>query len=208
MASCKLACPTKICSDNRGVVHALNQGEFNCLLAPHKDEDIWILVWEVVNRLVDEKVWLKVTWVKAHTTDKQMERMSPENWQIAHGSGKADEFAGRGAELDGAEVAQVVAKGALERRRETCAAIRYAAEFHCKAGDLVDFEEGTENEGEALSGNACGKVQGTCFGLQWVHANCNSESDAESRRWRARYMRGHLLQRMVKVHYVRGLGLV
>ena len=34
----------------------------------------------------------------------------------------------------------MIAKGALERRREICAAIRNAAELHRKACDLVDFE--------------------------------------------------------------------
>ena len=60
--------------------------------------------------------------------------MSPESRQIAYANDEVDELA---------EFSVEIAKGALERRRETCATIRCAAEFQCKIGDRVDFEEGT-----------------------------------------------------------------
>ena len=43
------------------------------------------------------------------------------------------------------------------------------------------------------------------FKAHVLHAICNSEADAESRRC-GRYMGRHVLQIMVKVHNVRGLG--
>ena len=50
----------------------------------------------------------------------------------------------------------------------------------------------------------CGEVPGTCYGLQWVHAKCNSEADAKSW-WRGCFIGGHLLQTVVDGDKVRAL---
>ena len=53
----------------------------------------------------------------------------------------ADELAKTGAFEDGAEVAERIAKDALDTRKTVCAAIRYAPTFHDEVEELVDVDE-------------------------------------------------------------------
>ena len=94
-------------SDNRGVVQALNMGEDNCISATHRDADLWILVWDVRNDLVETGRWLKVTRIKPYTTGEERDLMTSENKHSACTGVKVDELAERGAEMDGAEFAEV-----------------------------------------------------------------------------------------------------
>ena len=93
-------------SDNRGLVQALNKGEDNCIAATHRD-DLWILVWDVRNDLVETGVWLKVTTIKPKTTGEEKDLMTSENRHSACAGVTVDELAERGAEMDGAKFAEV-----------------------------------------------------------------------------------------------------
>ena len=97
MALCKLSGRTAMYSDNRGVVQALNKG----------DADLWIVVWDVINHLVETGLWLKVTRIKPHTTGEEKDLMTSENRHSACAGDKVDELAKRGVEMDGAEFAEV-----------------------------------------------------------------------------------------------------
>ena len=54
--------------------------------------------------------------------------------------GQMNELTKTGAAEDGAEMAEQVAKGALNTRKKVYAAIRHAATFHDDVGELVDVE--------------------------------------------------------------------
>ena len=107
MALCKLSGRIAMYSDNRGVVQALNKGEDNCIAATHRDAVLWILVWDVIDDLVETGVWLKVTRIKPHTTGEEKDPTTSENRHSACTSVKMDELAKRGAEMDGSEFAKV-----------------------------------------------------------------------------------------------------
>ena len=47
---------------------ALNKDEANRIATSRKDADPSKLVREKFDQLIEEKLWLKVTWVKASTT--------------------------------------------------------------------------------------------------------------------------------------------
>ena len=53
---------------------------------------------------------------------------------------KADELVKTGATKDGAEVAERMAKDALDTRKKVYAAIRHTATFHEEVGELVHVE--------------------------------------------------------------------
>ena len=70
MALSELVRPAEIYSDNRGVVQALNKGEVECIIANHKDADLWIQVWDKVNDHNEQYLRLRVAWFNAHTSTK------------------------------------------------------------------------------------------------------------------------------------------
>ena len=47
------------------------KSEAKGIAACHKDADMWILVWNKIHGLSEKGIWLKVMWVKAHTTNKE-----------------------------------------------------------------------------------------------------------------------------------------
>ena len=59
--------PAEMHTEHRVVVMALNKGEVNRIAAGRKDADLSALVWKKFDSLVEEGLWLKVTWVKAYT---------------------------------------------------------------------------------------------------------------------------------------------
>ena len=50
---------------------------------------------------------------------------------VTEGNDKADELANAGAMLDEGKIAEVRAKTMQQEREEVCAALQYAASFHC-----------------------------------------------------------------------------
>ena len=92
-----LAGPSAVYLDNRGVVQPLTKGKVNCVAATHKHAKLFVLVRKRTTHLVENGLWLKVTWVKARTA-KENAHMSAENRQIYCANEEADELARSGAE--------------------------------------------------------------------------------------------------------------
>ena len=96
---------------------------------------------------------MRVIWTEAYTTLQEMTQMSCENRQVAWAKWKADELAKTEAIKDGAEVAERIAKDALNTRKKVSAAIRYAATFQDEVEELVDVErKSARNTKTSLSG--------------------------------------------------------
>ena len=64
-------------------------------------------MWDVIDDLVETGVCLKVTRIKPHTTGEEKDLMTSENRHSACAGVKVDELAEGGAEMDGAEFADV-----------------------------------------------------------------------------------------------------
>ena len=84
--------------------------------------------------------------MKVHPTLEEKANMSTENRQVAYANEKADELAKTGTIQDGADVAERIAKEALDTRNKVFAAFRYAATFHDRVEELVDVEEVSEED--------------------------------------------------------------
>ena len=112
--------PSKIFSDNRGVVQALHKGEVDCISAGHEDADLWVWVWSKVDECVDQDINIRVVRTTALTTFEEKAKMLPKNRQV---NVKTDEFPKTGAIKDGSEVAERIAEDALDTRKKVHAAI-------------------------------------------------------------------------------------
>ena len=54
----ELSVPAEIYSDKRGVVHALDKGEAECIGANHRDADPWMRVWERIHDHSEQAIGL------------------------------------------------------------------------------------------------------------------------------------------------------
>ena len=79
--------------------------------------------------------------LKAHRTKKDKKEMSHFENFVIEGNEKADELAKKGAMLDEGFVAEARAKTMEQEREEVCAALQYAASFHCLVEDWKDCDE-------------------------------------------------------------------
>ena len=75
-------------------------------------------------------IYIRVVCIEAHTGLEEDANMTPENRQVAWANGKVDELANTGAIQNDTEVAERMAKYALDTRKKVCAAIPYGATFH------------------------------------------------------------------------------
>ena len=72
-----MECGTGSTEDHEeGVIDGLWRGEAKCLGPKAKDADLWILIWEELNRMHQEGKELEVGHVKAHRTKKEKNNMS------------------------------------------------------------------------------------------------------------------------------------
>ena len=81
---------------------------------------------------------------KQHTTLEEKTKMTPEYRQVAWSNEKADELPKIGAIQDGAAVAELVGKEAMDTRTMVHAATRSAATFPEGVDELVEMEEISE----------------------------------------------------------------
>ena len=102
------------------------------------DADLWIKLWEELHLLVSEEMLVEVEDVKAHKERKDMSRFER---FVTDGNEKADELAKAGAMPDEGFMAETRAKAAPQGREEVCAALQYAASFHCLVKEWKDCEE-------------------------------------------------------------------
>ena len=85
---------------------------------------LWVVVWSKEDECVDEGDNTRVMWTEAHTTlEEEEDNMSPWNRRVAWANEQVDEVAKIGAINDGAEVAERIAKSALDTRKKVYAAI-------------------------------------------------------------------------------------
>ena len=99
------------------------------------DADLWMKIWEELRILVE------VEHVKVHRTKKDKKEMSHFENFVIEGNEKADELARKGAMLDEGFVAEARAKTMEQEREEVCAALQYAASFHCLVEEWKDGDE-------------------------------------------------------------------
>ena len=94
-----------------------------CTSANHKDTAVWMQVWRKIGDWTEAGVKLRVEWTKLHTTREEKANMTHENlavWAIEKAYGGATPF----AILDCTEMAEQVAKAALDTRNDVCAEIK------------------------------------------------------------------------------------
>ena len=125
-ASIKLCRTAEMFSDHRGVVPALNKGDVNCIRASHKDGISGFQSGEKLESLLMRT--LTCVWYR----------------QVA--CEHVDELATTDAVKDDAEMAEQVAKDALNTRTKVAAAIRHGATFDDEVGELVDVEYVSEED--------------------------------------------------------------
>ena len=106
-----------------------------------KDADLWMLIWEELHGVHQERILVDVEHVKARRSKKEMQQMSLLEKFTTEGKVKADELGKEGAMLDGGAVAQVRAITVQQERQEVYAALPYAASFHCLVEERKDCEE-------------------------------------------------------------------
>ena len=105
-------------------MRALNKGEAECISAGDEGAGLWVVVWSKEDECVDEGDNTRVMWTEAHTTlEEEEDNMSPWNRRVAWANEQVDEVAKIGAINDGAEVAERIAKSALDTRKKVYAAI-------------------------------------------------------------------------------------
>ena len=95
------------------------------------DADLWIKFWEELHSLISREILVEVEHVTAHRTEKDKKEMSHFENFVTDGNEKADELAKAGAMWTEGFMAQVRAKSIQQEREEVCAALQYAASFHC-----------------------------------------------------------------------------
>ena len=114
------------CTDNVGVVQALRQGKELCIVANQSCG------------LVDDCLGRRKTQ-KLAMNDKQI--------HVVEGNGKADAWAEKGTELDGAEFAEVLAPD----ERQIYAVMENAAQFNARVEQWDDMGQVTPKEESKLS---------------------------------------------------------
>ena len=67
--------PTMVYVDNKGIIDGLWRGEMRCIAPRAKDPDLWILIWEGLDRVDMEGIRVEVEHVKAHCSKKEMQEM-------------------------------------------------------------------------------------------------------------------------------------
>ena len=131
----KVIGPTKVYVDNKGIIDGLWRGERKCMSLKAGDADLWMKIWEELHIL------LEVEHVKVHRTKKEKQDMSHYEKFVTEGNEKADELVKEGALLDEGFMAEARAKAVQQEREEVCAALQYAASFHCSAEEWKDRDE-------------------------------------------------------------------
>ena len=125
--------------DNKGIVDGLRRGES----ASSQEREMPIcgskfgkkcIIWQQ-RRLVE------VEHVKAHRTKEDKKEVSHFEKFVTEGNEKADELAKGGALLDEGFMAEARAETMQQEREEVCAALQYAASFHCLEEQWKDCEE-------------------------------------------------------------------
>ena len=84
---------------------------------------------------------MEVEHINAHLTEKDKKEMTHFEKFVTDGNEKADELAGKGAMLGEGFMAQTRAKTVQQERVGVCAALQYAASFHCLVEEWKDCEE-------------------------------------------------------------------
>ena len=109
--------------DGKGIIDGLWRGEIRCIGPKANDTDLWIAMWEELNKLRSKEILVEVEHVKAHRIEKERQHMSLIEDFITEGNEKADELAKEGAMLEGGDTAQVKAITIQQEREEVCAAL-------------------------------------------------------------------------------------
>ena len=117
------------------------RGARNCIDPKAGDADLWINIWEELHLLMSKGILVEAKHVKAHRTKKDQKEMSHFEKFVTEGNEKADELAKAGALLDEGFMAETRAKTVQQEREEVCAALHYAASFHCLVEEWKDCEE-------------------------------------------------------------------
>ena len=128
----------KVHVDNKGFIDGSRKGEKECIKPGTGDADLWIKnFWQESQELVKRGILVEVTYVKAHRTKKEKEKMTQIERFVTEGNEKADELAKAGAMLDEGFMAEVRAVTMKREREEVYVALQYAANF-------LLFSEGME----------------------------------------------------------------
>ena len=90
----------------------------------HRDVDFWVLVSNKINDLVEKRFWLKMAWMKAHTTTKEQAEITEQKKQTAAATDKADELAKNGVEAHGAIFTEQVAQAAQRAHQHVYSTMR------------------------------------------------------------------------------------
>ena len=86
-------------------------------------------------------ILIEVEHVEAHRTEKEKKDVSHFEKFVTEGNEKADDLAEAGAMLDEGFMAEARAETMQQEREEVCAALQYAASFHCLVEQRKDCEE-------------------------------------------------------------------
>ena len=97
--------------------------------------------WEDVRVLGSKEILVEVERVKAHRTQKDKKDMSQFEKFVADGHETGKQLAKAGATLDERFTAETKEKKVQQQREEVCAALQYAASFHCLVEEWNDCEE-------------------------------------------------------------------
>ena len=62
--------------DNKGSIDGLWKREMKCIGPKAKDADLWMALWEELNKLRSKEVVIEVEHVKAHRDEKENQHMS------------------------------------------------------------------------------------------------------------------------------------
>ena len=130
--------PIKVHVDNKGIIDGLRTGERECIKPKAGDADLWIKNWEELHSLAARDITGEVEHVKAHRTKKDKKDMSHFERFVSLDKEKEDELAKAGAMLDEGFMAEARAKTMQQEREEVCAALQYAASFHCLVEEWKD----------------------------------------------------------------------
>ena len=87
--------------DNKGIMDGLWRGDMKCIGPRAKDADLWIIIWEELQRVHPEGIRVEAQHFNAHRSKKEIQEMSLFEKFITEGSEKAVEQAKEGVMLDG-----------------------------------------------------------------------------------------------------------
>ena len=137
----KVTGPVKVHVDNKGIVDGLWKGERTCIDPKVCDADFCGQKMGRIAPSVSKEILVEAEPLKVHRSKKDKIEMSQYEKFVTEANVKADELAKEGAMLDEGLMAEARAKTVQQEVAEVCAALQYAASFHCLVKERKDCEE-------------------------------------------------------------------